>query len=184
MARATVAAGLAAMAVLWAGAAQAQGKVSAGVLLGDGFGDWYGAGLGIRGGYTLPMRVYVGGTFVYHFGTSPQYPGYSGTTKVLYAGPEGGYDIAVGPVLVRPGLGLGLALLQGNRPDCMTTSAGTRCTTVDDSQARFSLWPGVMGAYPIGNFFLGADARYVIVMGEGSGDVSAFSLFLTGGMVF
>jgi hypothetical protein len=42
-----------------------------------------------------------------------------------------------------------------------------------------------MVAYPINNKFLvGGDLRYVIITGEGGGDASAFSMFLTGGMIF
>ena len=59
---------------------------SAAVLLGYGFKDGVGVGLGMPGGYTLPVNVYLGGTFVYHLGKSV--PG--GTVNVFYLGFEEG----------------------------------------------------------------------------------------------
>jgi hypothetical protein len=138
-----------------------------GALLGDGFHDGVNFGLGLRGGYTLPQNIYIGGTFVYHFGSSESVLGRDYTVNVFYLGPEGGYDIPAGPVVVRPYLGLGPAFAH------VSTPGGS------NSDTRFGAWPGVTVMYPIQNFFIGADARVLIVS-----DFTAFGLFLNGGMQF
>src|SRR5260221_6275858 len=69
-----------------------------GALLGYGFKDGVGFGLGVRGGYTLPMNVYLGGTFMYHFGKSVG----PVDVNVFYLGFEGGYDIAAVPAVLPP----------------------------------------------------------------------------------
>src|SRR3954468_20558779 len=86
-----------------AGAAHAEesptaGHASVAGLLGYGFKDGVGLGLGVRGGYTLPMNVYIGGTFVYHLGKSQSTPIGDVKTNIYYFGVEGGYDIVAGPV--------------------------------------------------------------------------------------
>jgi hypothetical protein len=144
------------------------GHASVAGLLGYGFEDGVNLGLGVRGGYTLPMNVYLGGTFVYHFGESQDLPfGVEASTNLFYLGVEGGYDIAVDPVVIRPYLGVGLANA--------TVSVGD----VSESESRFAAWPGGTLIYPIGNAFVGGDLRFLIVE-----DDSAFSMFATGGLQF
>ena len=133
-----------------------------------------GVGLGARGGYTLPMNVYLGGTFVYHLGKSEG----DATANIYYLGVEGGYDIAAGPVIVRPYLGLGPAIVHVSLPT-VCIGAGFGCVGGSASDTRFGFWPGVTVLYPIDNFFVGGDARFLVVS-----DSSAFSLFATGGMTF
>jgi hypothetical protein len=137
-------------------------------LLGYGFEDGVNFGLGVRGGYTLPMNVYLGGTFVYHLGKSEDVP-FAGEVSVnlYYFGVEGGYDISVDPVVIRPYLGLGAATA--------VASIGDQ----SESETRFAAWPGATVLYPIGNAFVGGDARFLIV-----DDFNAFSLFATGGVQF
>jgi hypothetical protein len=158
-----------------AGAAHAEesptaGHASVAGLLGYGFKDGLNLGLGVRGGYTLPMNVYVGGTFVYHLGNSP-----GGTdVNVYYFGAEGGYDIPAGPVVVRPYLGLGAATAKATA-DLSALGLGK----VSNSDTKFALWPGATVLYPIGSAFVGGDARFLIV-----DQFNAFSIFATGGMQF
>ena len=79
-------------------------------------------GLGARGGFTLPFNFYVGGTFLYHVGTSA-----NGTSSnVWYLGGEGGYDIATGPITVRPYVGVGYANWRREWPPngCQAACAG------------------------------------------------------------
>src|SRR5215468_6132823 len=57
-----------ALVAFHATAASAAGPSGA-LLLGEGFKDGYNFGIGARGGFTLPMSLYLGGTFVYHLGS-------------------------------------------------------------------------------------------------------------------
>jgi hypothetical protein len=97
--------------------------------------DNYGLGLGVRGGKTLDNHIYIGGTFIDHFGTD----GFNS----LYVGPEGGYDFDLRYVVVRPYLGLGLFS--------------------DTGGSQFVVWPGcsVLWDIPGSNFFLVGDLRLV-----------------------
>src|SRR5882757_9279290 len=87
-----------------AGSAQAMepstsaGHYSGAGLVGYGFNDGYKLGIGARGGYTLPTNFYVGGTLVYHLGSSESTPIGDYKYNITYFGAEGGYDFAAGPV--------------------------------------------------------------------------------------
>ena len=95
----------------------------------------YSLGLGARGGKTLDNHIYIGGTFIDHFGTS----GFNS----FYLGPEGGYDFDVRVVVIRPYLGLGIF------------SSSFKTEPV--------LWLGgaVIWNIPGSNFFIGGDLRLV-----------------------
>jgi len=170
------------MSLFGAAAAHAEesptaGHASVAGLLGYGFKDGVGLGLGVRGGYTLPMNVYVGGTFVYHLGKSESTPLGDVSEHIYYFGVEGGYDINVEPVVIRPYLGLGAATATATVPGF--SFGGTSVPSQTASDTKFAAWPGATVLYPIGNAFVGGDARFLIVS-----DFNAFSLFATGGMQF
>lgn len=148
------------------------GHASVAGLLGYGFEDGVKLGLGVRGGYTLPMNVYVGGTFVYHLGESEEAGGFESSVNLYYFGVEGGYDLNVEPVVIRPYLGLGAATAS-------VSVSGTGAFDVDTSETRFAAWPGATVIYPFGSAFVGGDARFLIV-----DEFNAFSLFATGGIQF
>jgi Outer membrane protein beta-barrel domain len=153
------------------------GHASVAGLLGYGFKDGVGVGLGVRGGYTLPMNLYLGGTFMYHFGKSEN-DGFGDVSEHLYYfGVEGGYDIYAAPVIIRPYLGLGAATATASVPS--STFDGVTIGGGSVSDTKFGVWPGVSALYPIGSAFVGADARFLIVS-----DFNAFSLFATGGYQF
>ena len=163
-------------------AAQAQesptaGHGSAAALLGYGFKDGVNLGLGVRGGYTLPMNLYLGGTFVYHLGKSESTAFGDAKTHLYYFGVEGGYDINAAPVVVRPYLGLGAATATATIPG--GSFGGVSFPETSASDTKFGVWPGATLLYPIGNAFVGADARFLIVS-----DFNAFSAFATGGLQF
>src|SRR5262249_38320223 len=93
-------------------------KISAAALVGFGLhGDpnFYGLGLGLRVGVNLGGPLYVGGTFIYHLGKEEDLGsgGLLGNASIKvgiqYYGAEIGYDIAAGPVVIRPMAGVGLA---------------------------------------------------------------------------
>lgn len=123
----------------------------------DGVGT-QGVGIGLRGGYTLPMKVYIGAAFVYHLGGSNDANQVKYTGSTLYLGPEAGYDLELGPVIIRPYVGLGYGSVKAK-----AEAGGT--TLIEKSEGGFAVWPGVMARYPIDAFFVGADARYALVTG-------------------
>ncbi len=97
--------------------AQVHEGASIGALVGFGENSFL-FDTGIRGGYTLPAHVYLGGTFLLNVGTSG-YCGFYGAGATYYCygantvgfttGFEGGYDFAAGPLVVRAYGGLGVA---------------------------------------------------------------------------
>ncbi len=168
-----------ALAMLYTQRASAMGA-SAGILVGNGFKDGYNVGFGARAGFTLPLGVYIGGTFVYHLGKSESTPGGDLTTHLFYLGPEGGYELSAGPLTVRPYLGLGYASFSASVPQsCAAGICGGGATLTD---GKLAVWPGATALFPVGNLFVGADMRYVVLLD--TTDANAFSVFLTGGMRF
>jgi hypothetical protein len=151
--------------------------VSAGVLVGYGFDSAYHFGLGARAGYTLSQKIYIGGTFVYHFGQSETVVGGSVSEHLLYLGPEGGYDLVIPSVpqlLIRPYLGLGYESVSVS-----LTAVGIGSGGSSVGGSGFSLWPGVAGLYSFTPAIsAGLDAR-VVVAAFSNGDAS-FVLSLTG----
>jgi hypothetical protein len=155
--------------------------VSVAALVGMGFGSGdvnaYKLGIGGRVGYNIE-NIYVGGTLVYHLGdkktqTVPFLGELEQKLSMMYYGVEGGYELAAGPVALRPFLGLGQASFKA---EVMGVSAST---------SKMAFWPGVTVMYPLGSAFVGADARYVIVMGgDEVKDANALAAYLTVGAKF
>jgi hypothetical protein len=71
--------------------------------------DNIGFGLGVRGGYTLDMGLYLGGTFDYFFGDSDRGYGYEFSYHWWTLAFEAGYDFGVAErFIIRPFGGLGV----------------------------------------------------------------------------
>ena len=169
-------------ALAQSGPAADRAGVSAGVLVGYGFDDAYKFGLGIRGGYTLPQKVYIGAGFVYHFGESQSFDGFKTSENLFYVGPEGGYDIvipSVPQVLVRPYVGLGFESVSVHESGSATVNGVTvGAANFSASSNGFAFWPGATGLYSFTpNFSAGLDARVVVATFGGD---TTFALFLTG----
>ena len=137
------------------------GKFAIAPLLGYG-SNYLGLAVGARAGYTFPNKVYVGGTFMYHFGAS--YGGYGLGDfgyNVMYPAGEVGYDFHVGPVTIRPMLGAGIGF----------TTVSSSYLGRDDSNTATSLviYPGATAHWniPRSNFFVGGDTRALIMTGGG-----------------
>ena len=117
-------------------------------------------GLGARGGYTLPDawgpgHLYIGGLFSNHFVSGG---------NVFYLGPEAGYELAAGPVIVRPYLGLGFADEHFN--GVTVTVDNTTITSPGASDSEFAFWFGGTALYPVtSSIGVGADARILVVNG-------------------
>lgn len=147
------------------------GYGTVGALLGAGTANYSTFGIGVRGGYTLPnMPIYIGGLLQYHFGAD--------YFSSLILGVEGGYDITVGPVIIRPYLGLGDVILYADVP--AIAGFGGFST----SEGRFGFWPGGSVFYPIKQFFVGGDMRLQIITNSGGADTVSFGIFATGGISF
>ncbi len=171
---------VATFSTLYATSASAAGP-SAALLVGNGFKDGFNLGFGARGGFTLPMNLYVGGTLVYHLGKSESTAFGDASVKVLYVGAEGGYEISAGPLIVRPFVGLGYASASVSIPNPFGGG------TISNSTGKAALWPGAVALFPIGSAFVGADLRYVIILDSDNGQgesLAAFSAFATGGLNF
>ena len=150
---------------------------SVGILVGYGFDGAYHLGLGARGGYTLAApKIYIGGSFTYHFGQSNDTPLGSISEHLFYLGAEGGYDLVLGAVpqlLIRPYLGLGYENVSVSTPPVGVPN------TVGLSVNGFSFWPSVTGLYSFTPAIsAGLDAKVVVITFSG-GD-TAFVLSLAG----
>jgi hypothetical protein len=157
---------------------EAQGKRwSAAPLLGYGTNDM-GLGLGARAGYTFETPIYVGGSFLYHFGTdnvgSAAAFGVTENRRTFYyPAVEAGYDIGIGPVLVRPYGGLGILFAH----DSVTTNGQSASGT----ENALMLYPGVTAQYlfPRSPFFVGGDTRVLLPFAKQG---AAFNIFATAGL--
>ncbi len=147
------------------------GKLSADVLAGYGLNEQYGLGVGVRAGYTLPSRVYVGAGYVYHFGITNPTPQGDAVYRVWLAGGEGGYEIPMGSFVVRPFLGLGLGAHTSTR--CIPPSPGVG-GCMESTNRGFAVWPGVSLLLPVGVALFGVDLRSDFV----TGDTYVFSLLV------
>jgi len=145
--------------------------ISAGAVLGFGAHSGYGFGLGVEGGYSLPMHLYLGANFTYYTG--------SDDVSAWLFEPQIGYDLDVihsVPILIRPYVGIGYENVSLNLPGC--GSFGISC-----SGGGFLISPGVVGSYFITpHIYAGADIRLDIGTGTGSSAVIAF--FANGGYKF
>jgi hypothetical protein len=135
-------------------------------------------GVGVRAGKSsFVEHLWVGGTAVYHAGHSVSGAAngvrYEASSSVVYFGPEVGYDFEVGPVIVRPYGGIGLAAL--------SASATTAGVSASDTVTKLVIWPGATVLYGLtgSRFFVGGDTRLLTVPGG-----PAFGLFALGGMSF
>lgn len=139
-------------------------KISVGLLLGYGIDlesgpNAYGLGFGVRGGYNLD-KIFLGARFVYYLGSS--------SWNIWEFGIEGGYDLSVGDkLIIRPGLGLGLASLTVSYPS--TTIAGITVGGGSASSTEFYIAPGASLLYDVSDsMFLGAEARLEVILGSSS----------------
>src|SRR6185436_2678925 len=122
--------------------------------------------IGLHGGYTLGMGVYVGGRFDYFFGDSIG----NGNIGIWNLMAEGGYDIGIGPsMVIRPQLGLGLANVHAKV--CFSLGGPETCASASDSY--FTAAPGAFFFYDFGGPFIDAGLRFQHVFhdtGNGSAD--------------
>jgi hypothetical protein len=133
-------------------------------LVGFGLDGYYGLALGVRGGYTLPNNIYLGGTFIFNTGLG-------GWGAGFITGFEGGYQFAAGPVVVRPYGGIGVALQQypygfgyGNQYNAEQCAlyGGVYCQYGGGTTTSLAFWFGGTAIYDFkgGPWFVAADIRF------------------------
>jgi hypothetical protein len=140
--------------------------------------DPYGLGLGLRGGYEWDFKLYTGIYFMYYLGSSEvgstalvNVPSQRHSASYMHYGVEGGYDVWIGSIILRPSLQIGVAMaFTDNSPAGGTTSV-----------TRLMFGPGFTLVDPIGtSFFIGAEARANLV--PSNNGVSSILLALHGGL--
>jgi hypothetical protein len=118
----------------------------------------YAVALGASAGITLPiMPIYVGGRFVYYFGDSASFSEDGAGLKldahyVMY-GLDLGYDAELGPIVLRPALGIGRATLE-------STSTGLGGTDVSKSDSSLYLAPSIGLIIKLGLIYASGELRY------------------------
>lgn len=128
----------------------------------------YAGGIGLRLGVTLPASLYLGGSFDYFFGESETSAlDIEQSASVLQVMARVGYDLGVGPLTLRPQLGLGLAQSHADIGDLST------------SESDFALAPGAEFIFGLGVLSLSAEANYnVVFAGDNDQGTNAWILGL------
>ncbi|MBC8043554.1 MAG: hypothetical protein IAF08_08915 [Rhizobacter sp.] len=158
------------------------------VLLGYGVTEGYNSGFGVKIGGISPEGLYLGGTFVYHLGTSQTVSSYYGpvtaTSNVYLFGVEVGYDsfpkrISKTIAGIRPYTGVHFGIYQVTA----TSSYVIKPATV--SETRIGVPVGVvLQIIPNNNFAVGIDTRYLFVIGDDRGEFNSLSIFASLSFVF
>jgi hypothetical protein len=149
---------------------------SAAALVGYAIHDYGGFSVGARGGYTLRENIYIGGTFIYNFGTSVDQIGAEAKFNSYYLGVEGGYDFQVHPVIIRPYMGIGPGFFHSSGEGCSALG----CVNISGTNTVFALWFGGTVLYPINEqWFVGGDLKLPVLDGE-----VMFTMAATGGLNF
>jgi hypothetical protein len=117
----------------------------------------FGVGLGLSAGVTLPvMPIYVGGRFVYYLGDSASFSqsgvGLKLDSHYVMYGVDLGYDAELGPIVLRPGLGIGRATLENS-----STTLGVEVSSSDSS---LYLAPSIALIIKLGLIYVSGELRY------------------------
>jgi hypothetical protein len=150
-------------------------RVSIAPLLGYA-SDGLDLGVGVRVGKTIADHLWIGGTGMYHAGTSTAgvvgNVRYESSTSAFFVGGELGYDFELGPVVLRPYGGLGLAGLTASASSSVGPGASQTAT-------KLVIWPGATLLYGVtgSRFFVGGDTRLITIPGG-----PAFALYAVGGL--
>lgn len=126
----------------------------------------YGIGIGLRGGVTLPSALYLGASFDYFFGDSDDALDVDFNLYQLMG--NIGYDLGLGPLTIRPSLGLGVANT--------SVEGDVLGVSIDDSNSDFVLSPGAEGIIGLGFLSVSAEVRYNKVFADGDADALIMGL--------
>ena len=120
----------------------------------------YGIGIGLRGGVTLPSALYLGASFDYFFGESDDAVDIDFNLYQLMG--NVGYDIGLGPLTLRPSLGLGVA--------STSVEADVIGVRLEETESDFVLSPGAEGIIGLGILSVSAELRYNKIFADGDAD--------------
>ncbi|MGD8858875.1 MAG: outer membrane beta-barrel protein [Myxococcales bacterium] len=143
----------------------------------DGAAEPMGPAIGARAGLTLPTTdVYVGGLFLFHTGESVSIGsmGAEVSSSSFMLGGEAGYELSLGPLVLRPSLGLGLHQVS-------LDVSGPAAVMADEDSGAFYLSPGVNAMISLG-VLLGAELRYNAILADDHKD--SISALATLGLSF
>jgi hypothetical protein len=137
----------------------------------------FGLGFGLNGGYTFDFGLFIGGQFEYFLGSTN--PGIAPDTEVssneMLLGVDVGYNINVKPVTIRPSLALGMTLRHTFNENGLNADTSS-------NNVNFYAAPGALVTFPIKNFFVGGDLRFLEITEEIS--VEAIRVMAVGGLNF
>jgi len=160
---------------------------SVAALGGYGYGggyDEYRVGLGVRAGYTFDYPMYVGATYLFHFGRKEDNPFGWDRNRAMMVGGELGHDVDAAPMLLRPYLGFGGVRLENTT--YATNSGLPGGTTGPAQESTYTDWEpyadlGVLvGWVADPHLVLGADVRFHYVSTHRSEDESVGRSSLAG----
>ena len=118
-----------------------------------------GVGAGVRVGYTLPNKLYLGASFKMNY-REEDVRYFTYITTFYRPGVDVGYDVSTGPVVLRPYVGGGMA---AQRVDIIDTD---RTNNKGDMTA--AAWTGLqlLGHIPKTRLFVGADVSTFLVASD------------------
>ncbi len=140
-----------------------------GAPLGDPEPNAYGAGVGLRAGITLPASLYLGASLDYFVGDSETVRGSETSASLLQVLGNVGIDFGLGPLTIRPNLGLGLA------------QANVEVDEASTSEGNFVLSPGAEVLFGLGLLSISGELRYnhIFVDGDPNAVIVGVGLGLT-----
>jgi hypothetical protein len=134
-----------------------------GAYTGDSDINPYGLGVGVRAGVTLPASLYLGGSLDFFFGETVEVANTEFSNAIFQAMGNIGYDLSLGPLMLRPFLGLGLA--SASSEACV----GNVCSE-SESESEFAVAPGAEAYVGLGLLSLTGEVRYNKIFSDPSRD--------------
>jgi hypothetical protein len=151
----------------------------------------YAFGIGLRGGYTFPFKLYLGARLAHHFGRDgwqAYYAGWGGSISdgintigneggvitqsqsTTHFGTEVGYDFVIGPIVIRPYLADGLLVHMDE--ECFPQT----CESFNANQLFLGTGASVFGV--VGPMLIGLDSTFIAALGDSSLNAGLFSFIV------
>lgn len=127
----------------------------------------YGAGIGLRAGITLPLSLYLGAGYDYFAGQDLEAEDLDIVVSTHQLMGNVGYDLGLGPLTLRPVVGLGLSTSSLETTSGLTLGGPT---TIESSDSNFLIAPGAELIIGLGLLSVGGEVRYNKVFADGDAD--------------